>query len=169
MKRKFLLIPLIVVVVAAAAGGLWVYARETPRYALYQLKRALVARDMDRAFLYIDLDTLTETMATAMFGTEEKSTEADRKSADGLLRKDMLRELLPSLKKTFKEQAKDQLLAYIGDEKTIRSIDDTTVWAFEIDAHDTTATVLLKKKPLFVMQKGPGGQWRITEIIFKKR
>ena len=170
MNRKILLIGLACAVAIMALVSGYLYARQTPRYSLYQLKKALLARDMEAINFYADLDGIADKMVERIFAKATGGNDRQEESGGrGNRLKDMLREYLPSVKRDFKEQSKKQLLSYLDDEKWRQALESTSVWMLTIEEEGNSARVLIDKKPRFFVTRVAEGHWRITEIVFNDK
>ncbi len=154
-------------VLAGFAGG-YRYARETPRYSLYQLKRALLARDVDGALRYMDVDSVADHAADRFLAKINKKRDGTGENMEGTRTKDFMEQLVPAIKKDLKRQMKDLVATYLEDEGMLQNIRKASIWIFEITlGNDNTAEIKADGKRLFVMTKTPDGFWRISEIIFE--
>ena len=71
MPRKYLLVLLFFAVVAGLAAGTYYYFfywRETPRFALWQMVRAIQANDTPTLFQYIDLQSIADNLVEKSSG-----------------------------------------------------------------------------------------------------
>jgi len=145
----------------------FLYVQKTPRYSLYQLKNALVAKDTGMIFKYIDVESITDNLANRFFAHIEKKSEKGREGASRSAGKDMFLRALPAMKNDLKRQMKDQLKLYIEDEQWLNAVKKTSIWIFDVKTDGNMAQIIVNKKPRFIMVKTPEGYWKITDIMIQ--
>jgi hypothetical protein len=166
LSKRIRLLSLILIALILFGGGAFFYARETPRYSIYLLKRALLAQDMEQVTRYADMDRIVEATVERAFGKMDR--EAARGTEGRFNKREFLRQALPSLKKGLKEQARGQILAYLSDAKVRQSLEKATIWMFRIDQEGERAHVSYDGKERFLMERAPGGgYWRIVDVFWE--
>ncbi len=145
----------------------FLYARTTPHYSLYMLKKAIVNRDAGQVLRYLDTDSILDNMAKDVFARMDKK-EPPRNKFEQHMRaagKDVAAQLLPQLKAQMGESITNLLLSY-NDEQLFGNLRRATVFALTVTTHGNTADVRQRGKDRisFTMAKSPEGHWRITSF-----
>jgi hypothetical protein len=155
---------------------LFVYVRGTPSYSIYLLARAVNNRDADTALKYIDVDSVTESLAKNLFidGGAPRRTSKDLAQAISMN--------MPSIK----EGVRTYIISAIrsgedpgsGKRGTairfgnfdIHNIRASTLWNLNVATEGSTALVRLKDKPggSARMRKTSEGYWKFVEVLIDK-
>ena len=165
--------------IAIASGAIllaflcgFLYIKTTPWYSIYQLSRAVNDHDADTALKYIDVDSVTESLAKGL---------STGNSTSGRINKDVAAAIsmnMPSIK----EGVRLYLISVIrsqddvGDRKKtaaikfgsvdIHNLKISTVWRLDIETRGRTAYVKLKDKPgqTATMTKTDEGYWKFVGV-----
>jgi chromosome segregation ATPase len=165
--RKIISSAVLFLVLLAVSAAVFFYVRETPRYSMYLLKRALLAQNMEDVLKYADLDRIADSVVERAFKKVEKGGVAEGGSSERSGKKAFLTQALPSLKKNLREQAQNQLISYLKDEKVREAIKKTTVWMVQIRQEAGKAYVSHGGKERFVMEQASGGYWRVVDVLWE--
>ncbi len=154
----------------------FLYIKTTPWYSIYQLSRAVNDHDAETALKFIDVDSVTESLA--------KSLSAGG-GASGKINKDVAAAIsmnMPSIK----EGVRLYLISVIrsqddaGDRKKaaairlgsvdIHNLRMSTVWRLDVETRGRTAYVKLKDKPgqTATMAKTDEGYWKFVGVTIDK-
>jgi hypothetical protein len=166
-KKGLIVIGSISLALAVLAILAFVYARTTPYYSLYMLKKAIVDRNAQAVLKYLDTDSILDNMAKDVFARIEKK-EPPRNKFEEHMRaagKDFAAQLLPQLKAQMGESITNLLHSY-NDEQLFGNLRKATVFALAVTTHGNTAEVRQRGKDRisFTMAKAPEGHWRITSF-----
>ncbi len=161
------LIASICAALALIAVFAFLYARTTPYYSLYMLKKAILNRDPKGVLTYLDTDSILDNMAKDVFARVDKK-EPPRNKFEQHMRaagKDLAAQLLPQLKAQMGESITNLLLSY-NDEQLFGNLRKATVFALSVTTHGNTAEVRQRGKDAisFTMARSPEGHWRITSF-----
>ncbi len=169
VRPKTIILSVIFLLCLAALGtAAFLYARGTPRYSLYMLKRALVAQDGGQVFRYADMDRIADAAVEKVFKDVGKPGDGPGNTAGRFDKKEFLRRALPSLKQNLQEQARAQIIAYLQDDKVREAIDGATIWAFQIRQEGGRAVVSYGNKERLAMERAEAGTyWRVVEIFWE--
>ena len=167
-KRICFLIAGAALIVVLILVGIF-YVPQTPRYSLYQLKKALVAKDIDAVSRYADVEMIVAKLADRVFEKTEKKLQADDKGTKRSRGNEILRELIPQIKKDMSRRAKGQLLEFLEDKKIQENLRKSTIWMVRIQEDGDTAKAFIGGKERFRMARTPEGSWKITDIYFDTR
>jgi len=163
--------PIVIVSICVAlillAVFAFLYARTTPYYSLYMLKKAIVSRDAREVLRYLDTDSILDNMAKDVFTRMDKK-EPPRNKFEQHMRaagKDLAAQLLPQLKAQMGESITNLLLSY-NDEQLFGNLRRATVFALSVTTRGNTAEVRQRGKDRisFTMARSPEGHWRITSF-----
>lgn len=154
-----------VIAVASVIGFL--YFRTTPYYSLYMFKKAIINRDAPDVLKYLDTDSILDSMAKDALARIEKKETPRNKFEEHMqgAGKDVVRQLLPQLKKQIGDSLTTFLLSY-DNAKLFSDLSKATVFALAVDMKDGIAEVRQrgKDKVDFKMRRAPEGHWRIVWI-----
>jgi len=160
-KRAVLLLPFVAALLLCGCT-----LSNTPRRSLSELREALLNHDADRAFRYVDVDSIVECMVRDIFAKYEAKADdplkvlgirAGRKAA-GLL--------MPGVKALAREQVREAILAP-DEDGYFEYVRKGSVWYLEIEADGSTAIVkpVGKADTKFRMRQVEDGHWKIVEIM----
>jgi len=168
-KKRLIVIASVCIVPIIVAIAAFLYARTTPYYSLYMLKKAIVSRDAREVLKYLDTDSILDNMARDVFTRMDKK-EAPRNRFEQHMRsagKDLAAQLLPQLKAQMGEAITNLLLSY-NDEELFGNLRRATVFALAVTTHGDTAEVRQRGKDRvsFTMARtpSPNTHWRITSF-----
>ena len=151
--------------VSSVAGFL--YFRTTPYYSLYLFKKAIIDRNAPAVLKYLDTDSILDDMAKDVLARMEKKEPPRNKFEEHMQNagKDVVKQLLPQLKKQMGDALADLLLSY-DNPALLKDLRRATVFAFTADVHGDTAEIRQrgKDKVAFKMRRAPEGHWRIIWI-----
>ena len=160
-KIAILLLPLFSVLLLCGCT-----LNNTPRRSLSELRSALLNHDADRAFRYVDVDSIVDCMVRDIFAKYESKAgdpltvlgiRAGRRSA---------KVLMPGVKELARNRVKAAILS--PDEGGyFEYVRKGSVWYLAIAADGTTAIVNPIGKPdtKFRMRQMEDGHWKIVEIM----
>ncbi len=105
-RRKWLrALGIVFAIIAASSVAAWYFLSGTPEYSLYQLSRAIQAKDAEAAQRYIDLDRVADEATDTVIDFARSKTSVGRPQlAQGLIEL-----LLPALKAGVRDKFRTQL------------------------------------------------------------
>lgn len=185
--RMYMLVLLFFAVVAGLAAGAYYYFfswRETPRYALWQMVRAIQANDTQTLFQYVDLQAIADNLV------EKSSSDVDswllNKGLGATPEEDDVSRLARSLTKKFarfitpkviaalEPQLKAGVEKYLAELNTLERAGLSALPAkAEIQQEDGVATVKVtdpnnnRTLHFRMARPGDGGKWRIVEVNYQ--
>ena len=141
------------------------YAKKTPRYSLYMLKKAIIERDTATALKYLDTDMIIDNFAK----THLSNTGQEGGGLRGKVVKNVIMQNLPSIKRQLKEQPHVYMSIFITDE-TVSKLKKLTILAFKISTEGKSASVDIRgsDKINLKMEQTPRGHWKVTAINLKE-
>ena len=165
------------------------YARGTPHYSLYQLKRAVENHDPDEALKYINIDSIVDNLGKSFFGKEREGT--DQRKGQSLSLKGLVAEAMPGIKESIKVSFRASIAGRSGENQTektavqphknqgpsmvnieiegfdVRKLKETNLWDIIIQKDGISAMVSLKNNPGIKakMIQTSAGNWQVVEII----
>lgn len=101
MKRK-IYIAVSGIIIILTMGFL--YARSTPHYSLYMLKRAIELGNPDQAMKYINIDSIVDNLGGNLFGTSEGGVGSEIRGKFSL--KGMVIDALPGIKDSIRSSVR---------------------------------------------------------------
>lgn len=155
-------------ILSVASTIAYLYFRTTPYYSLYMLKKAIINRNAPEVLKYLDTDSILDNMAKDALARIDKKEAPRNKFEEHLYGagQDVVRQLLPQLKKQIGDALNDFLLSY-DNAALFGDLKKATVFALSVKIkEDGTAQVRQrgKDKVDFTMRKAPDGRWRINWI-----
>jgi hypothetical protein len=183
---KYLVALLFLIVAIGLGSGIYYFAywRETPRYALWQMVRAIQANDTQTLFQYIDLQAVVDNLAEKSTGDLESwflqkglgatPGEDDLSRLARSLTKKFARFLAPKMVVALEPQIKAGVEKYLAELNTMQKTALSAIPAkAEIQQQNGMARVTLTEPNSgqtfqFQMAKPPeGNKWRIVEINYQ--
>ena len=180
------ILALVFAIIGLGTGLYYYYAywRETPRFALWQMVRAIQANDTQTLFQYIDIPSIADQLVTNSAGDVDTwllnkgfggtSEEDDVSRLARSLTKKFARFITPKVIAALEPQLKAGVEKYLSELNTIEKAGLSALPAkAEIQQEDGVATVMLTdpqsgKTYHFRMAKAlEGGKWRIVEINYQ--
>ncbi len=160
----------IAVIVIALAGG-FLYVKTTPRYSIFLLARALHDHNADEALKYIDVDSLTESLARSLLVDDNGQRKTGRDLAAAISMnmpsiKQGLREYLITVIRSHDSGAfmKAQIAPGLP-ELDIHEIGFFSIVRLHVETEGGTAYVRLKKDGQRArMVKTADGYWKFVGI-----
>ncbi len=142
--------------VASVIG--YAHIKETPRYNLYQFKRAILKHDAESALKYLDTDTIIDNAVKEMFHRPGETKKND-------IGKEIVMQNLPSLKKQLREQLSSYIASY-GDHTMLDTLSQASILGLNITTEGDIALVRIHGKDTiaFRMAKSQEGHWKIVAI-----
>ena len=140
----------------------------TPRRSLAELRTALLDHDAERAFLYIDTDSVVECLARDILLKYEKRANTPIEVLGLMAGRLAAPAMMPGIKDLVRKQLKEAITS--SDEAGyFQDIRRASVWYLTIDVEGDTALVAPRGKSdiRFRMARTGEGRWRIVEIIRK--
>ncbi|MBP1749582.1 MAG: hypothetical protein H6Q52_2121 [Deltaproteobacteria bacterium] len=163
----FVIAVVVCAVIAVASTVGFLYFRTTPYHSLYVLKKAIINRDAPTVLKYLDTDAILDNMAKDALSRMDKKEPARNKFEEHMQKagKDVVRQLVPQLKKQMGDALTDFLLSY-DNAPLFGDLRRATVFALAVDVKGDNAQVRQrgKDKVSFTMRKAPEGHWRINWI-----
>jgi hypothetical protein len=186
VPRKYFLILLFVALVAGLALGTYYYFfywRETPRFALWQMVRAIQANDTQTLFQYVDLQSIADNLAEKSSGDVDSwllqkgfgasPAEDDVSRLARSLTKKFARFITPKVIAALEPQIKAGVEKYLQELNTLEKAGLSALPAkAEIHQEDGVAAVTLtdpgsgKKFHFRMARPAEGDKWRIVEINY---
>lgn len=146
----------------------------TPQYSLLQFKKAIENRDPDRAFRYIDHDSIFEDMWEKVNSAAAQVMSEDSNSLLMLLAPGVIENMKPTLKIQNKVSLEDSIRNGILGSTSTKDIATSTVGEgglesigleeYKISKNGNTAYVDFNNGTRFVMIQTPERYWRVTKI-----
>jgi hypothetical protein len=187
VPRKYLLVLLFFAVVAGLAAGTYYYFfywRETPRFALWQMVRAIQANDTPTLFQYVDLQSIADNLVEKSSGDVDAwllqkgfgatSEEDDVSRLARSLTKKFARFITPKVIAALEPQFKAGVEKYLLELNTLEKAGLSALPAkAEIQQEDGVAAVTLtdpnsgKKFRFRMARPAEGDKWRIVEINYQ--
>lgn len=129
------------------------YARSTPHYSLYMLKRAIQKHDPDEALKYIHIDSIIDNLGRKFLGANEKISGREMDGKQSL--KSMVVDALPGIKDSIRSSVREAILSH-GRPKQKNS-SQNTISNIEMNKNATTDTAqdAARKKTALRLHKNP--------------
>lgn len=163
----FLIVVVACAVLAVSSVAGFIYFRTTPYYSLYMFKKAIIDRNAPVVLKYLDTDSILDDMAREVLSRMERKEPPRNKFEEHVQNagKDVVKQLLPQLKKQMGDALTDLLLSY-NNQALLKDLRRSTVFAFTADVKGDTADIRQRGKNIvsFKMRKAPEGYWRIVWI-----
>ena len=140
----------------------------TPRRSLSELRTALLDHDAERAFRYIDTDSVVEGLVRDILLKYEKKADSPLEALGLMAGRQAASAMMPQIKDLARKQLKEAITS--SDEAGyFQDIRRASVWYLNIDVEGDTALVAPRGKSDigFRMARTDGGPWRVVEIIRK--
>jgi len=138
----------------------------TPRRSLSELREALLNHDADRAFRYVDVDSIVECMVRDIFARYESKADDPLKVLGIRAGREAARFLIPGVKTLARDRVRAAILE--PDEAGyFEYVRKGSVWYLKIEADGSTAIVkpVGKSDTAFRMRQVADGHWKIVEIM----
>jgi hypothetical protein len=183
---KYLVVFLIIAAIIGVGSGIYYFAywRESPRYALWQMVRAIQANDTQTLFQYVDLQAVADNLVEKSSGDVDSfllkkglgatPEEDDVSRLVRSLTKKFARFIAPKVVATLEPQIRAGLEKYLSELNTMERAALSAVPAkAQIQQQDGVATVTLTDpnsgRPFhFQMAKAPdSNRWRIVAINYQ--
>lgn len=183
-RGRLIIIVVLVLALVGAGSGLYLYYwRQSPRYALWQMVRAIQQQDVETLFAYVDLPTVLENLAdqsTAdlqrwLGGSPEGNTVDDEigRLAQNLARK-FARFAVPKLTAALEPQIRAQVKNYLAELSPLERAGLSAIPPLaEINQRGEQAQVTLKETGgkrtlrLQLLWKPELGRWQIVELNYQ--
>ena len=165
-KRRCLLFLVLLLVWIPLLSGCTL--SNTPRRSLSELRTALLDHDAERAFRYIDTDSVVECLARDIFLKYEKKANNPLEVLGLMAGRQAASAMMPGIKDLVRKQLREAITS--SDEAGyFQDIRRASVWYLNIDVEGDTALVAPRGKSdtRFRMARTGSGRWRIVEIIRK--
>lgn len=163
MKKLIILVGIILVV--AVTG--FVYAKGTPQYSLYQLRKAIENHDADTAMRYFDVDSIVDHQINDIIGQDKKKPTSEFEQMGNNIVRERMAKVIPTIKETLKSQFKNNITTPSDDETPVNIIRKGKYSDFEITMIGEIA-ILSRKDNIdigFKMVKSSGGYWKIVQLM----
>jgi len=186
VRHKILLSTGIVIVILTVG---FFYARTTPHYSLYLLKRAIENHNPDEALKYINLDSIVDNLGKSFFGKEQEG--GGQRGGQGPSMKGLVAEAMPGIKESIKGSFRASVAGHSGEKQKentaiqahknngpfigkievesfdVRKLKETTFRDIKVQKEGKSAIVSLKKNPGIKakMIQTDNGYWQVVEII----
>jgi hypothetical protein len=187
VPRTYVLVLLFFTVAAGLAMGTYYYFftwRETPRFALWQMVRAIQANDTQTLFQYIDIPSIADHLVTSSAGDVDSwllnkglgatQQEDDVSRLARSLTKKFARFITPKVIAALEPQIKAGVEKYLAELNTLEKAGLSALPAkAEIQQEDGVASVTLtdpgtgKKFHFRMARPADGNKWRIVEIDYQ--
>ncbi len=141
---------------------------DTPRRSLSELRTALLDHDAERAFRYIDTDSVVECLVRDILLKYEKKADSPLEALGVMAGRQAASAMMPGIKDLARRQLKEAITS--SDQAGyFQDIRRSSVWYLTIDVEGDTALVAPRGKSdiRFRMARTDAGRWRIVEIIRK--
>ncbi|KAA0894288.1 DUF2939 domain-containing protein [Oryzomonas rubra] len=164
MKKLMIFVGVIVVVVVSV----FVYAKGTPQYSLYQFRKAVENHDADTAMKYFDVDSIVDNFMNDFMKSQDEKKPANEFEAMGNnLAKGLIAMMLPAMKESLKGQLKTGITTPSDDKTPVKDIRKGSLSDFEIKTEGKMAILSMKdnKNVKFKMVKTPDGHWKIVQLM----
>ncbi|MDR2018406.1 MAG: DUF2939 domain-containing protein [Syntrophobacterales bacterium] len=171
-KGKVILVSGVILLLMVLA---FIYLKTTPYYSIYRFILAVSDHDAEAAMKYVDIDSVTESLAKSLFPRDETSTGLNKGIASAVST-NML---------SIKEGVRLYLVSVIRGQGSIPLSSGSTVTLGNLDIHDVnvgiiwhlrvrregnTASVEIKSKGVEAvkMRKTDDGYWKFTEVLIER-
>jgi len=154
-----------IIFLVAVAG--FVYAKSTPQYSLYQLRKAIANHDADTAMRYFDVDSIVDNQINDFVGQDKKKTTNDFEQKGSNIVKERMATIIPIFKETMKRQFKNNITTPSDEETPVNIIKKGSFSDFEINMVGEM-TILFRKDNIdigFRMVKTKEGYWKIVQLM----
>ena len=172
MKYK---LPIITGAVLLCLAGAFFYVQTTPYYSIFLFARAVGDHDAETALKYVDVDSLTESMARNLLaGTASRQTYKNVAAAVSMNMtsiKEGVREYLTNFIRSHDTENTGKVVAALGLEGfDVRSLSIAALWRLKVRKENGAALIQFRDKPGVTakMRKTDGGQWKFVEILIDK-
>jgi len=172
MNRKAILATCLILLAMAAA---FVYLKSTPYYSIYRFAKAVGDHDAETALIYIDIDSITESLAKNLFPADQASTNVNKGISSAISAN------MPSVK----EGMRNYFISAIRGRDTIpfgkagrlnlgnmdmSNLKAGIIWHLDVQREGRTAYVRIKNRPggSAKMIRTDEGYWKFTEILVDK-
>ena len=172
MKYKPIVITCVILLAMVAA---FVYLKATPYYSIYRFAKAVGDHDAETAMIYIDIDSVTESLAKNLYSGDSTPTKVNKGISSAISAN------MPSVK----EGMRNYFISVIRGQNNIpfgksggpglgnldvSSLKAGIVWHLDVQREGRTAYVRIKNRPggSAKMIKTDEGYWKFTEILIDK-
>ena len=165
-KRRCLLFLVLLLVWIPLLSGCTL--SNTPRRSLSELRTALLDHDAERAFRYIDTDSVVECLVRDILRNYEKKADSPLEALGVIAGRRAASAFMPEIKDLVRKQLKEAITS--SDEAGyFEDIRRASVWYLNIDVEGDAALVAPRGKSgiSFRMARTDEGRWRVVEIIRK--
>lgn len=164
LKKLIILVSIIIVIVVSG----FVYAKGTPQYSLYQLRKAIKNHDADTAMRYFDVDSIVVSQINDIVGGQGKKNPINElNQVENNIIKERMAKAIPVIKETFKNQFIASITTPSDEETPVSIIKKGKFSDFEIDVLGEMA-ILSRKDNInigFKMVKTKEGYWKIVQLM----
>ncbi len=159
--KKVIVISLLVLLILSGAGFYW--WTTTPKYTLYQIRKAYNKHDVDLALKYIDLDAVFEDYWKDLQKSllEQISNSDNEWEAIGVV---MGQGMIEKMKPTLKDQMKDSIIETIKDTDGVESPINKAVNNPNIYHDGNIVVVEVEGSSIKFNLKKDGRYWRLIAI-----
>jgi hypothetical protein len=173
MKRNVAIISCLILLAGILA---FIYLKSTPYYSIYRFARAVSNHDAESALQYIDIDSITESLAKTLFSGEGASTKVDKGIASAVSAN------MPSIKEGVRlyvisvirnqsgtPSGKEGRTISLGN-MDMRNVHIGIIWHLDVQREGNTAYVRIKNRPggSAKMVRTDQGNWKFVEVRIDK-
>ena len=172
MRRKAIFLTGFILLAMIAA---FIYLKTTPYYSIYRFAKAVADHDAETALIYVDIDSVTESLAKNLFSESGVSSKVNKGISSAIEAN------MPSVK----EGVRNYFISVIrGQDKIgygkaggislgnldIQNVHAGIIWHLDVRQEGDTAYVRIRNKPgrSAKMVRTDGGYWKFTEILVDK-
>lgn len=171
-NKKFIVFLSLLFVFVIAVCTAYFFIKETPRYSLYWLKKAILEHDAEGALKYLDTDSIVDNMVKDMPGEEERERVQSKNQSENSMKnigKDVIMQNLPAIKVQLREQLKSAIISY-NNTAALDNLNKASVFGLRITMEGDVALVKTwgKDKMAFKMTKSSEGHWRIVAFNLRE-
>jgi hypothetical protein len=175
MRRPLVFVIAVLLLGIAVAGGFYYHYRSTPRFALHQMVTALLKRDYQEFYTYLDLNRI---LSQLMQETGQDLIPPELPQGDYLgqlgwkMGRKLAQNVLPRILETFEGNLHSLINKYLDTLSTEDLLAlEAAVALAEIDRQGDEARVTLKfpqeGQLRLTMSQVPDGTWRVVAVNYE--
>lgn len=148
--------------------SVFLYAKGTPQYSLYQFRKAVENHDADSAMMYFDVDSIVENIMNDVMNQQMSKEPTNEYEAMGNnFAKGLMAMMLPAIKEGLKGKLKASITTPSDDKTPVKDIQQGNLSDFQIQTEGKMAILSRKdnKDIKFKMVKTPEGYWKIVQLM----
>lgn len=173
IKKKFIYI-------GAAVGAVllllisWNYIRTSPQYSLYQMYRAIEARDYEKVTKYVDVDSVVDNTVNQILEETKEETQADESDPWAAFGQSLAEGFIMAFKPQLKEEAKNTIRNQIESGEFKKDYKPGNLakayTKINVEREGKVARVTInseEKEPLKLKMRQKENYWQVFELEFE--